>query len=102
MEKLTGMTMLDYLRSIFLDEIGFSNDAYAVKDPVGNTLGGSGLMCTPRDLLAVMSVVASGGVYDGKQLLPGEYLKEATSKQIQQRQRQQHTRRASDTDISSG
>ena len=81
-EKLTGMTMLDYLRSIFLDEIGFSKDAYAFKDPVGNTLGGSGLMCTPRDLLAVMSVVASGGVYDGKQLLPGEYLKEATSKQI--------------------
>lgn len=81
-EKLTGMTMFDYLRSVFLDEIGFSKEAYAVKDPVGNTLGGSGLVCTPRDLLAVMSVVAAGGAYNGKQLLPAEYLRQATSKQI--------------------
>ncbi|MDD6796961.1 MAG: serine hydrolase, partial [Clostridia bacterium] len=33
-EKLTGQSLLDYLRCKFLDEIGFSKDAYALKDPM--------------------------------------------------------------------
>ncbi len=81
-EKLTGQSLLDYLRCKFLDEIGFSKDAYALKDPMGITIGGSGLVCTPKDLLKVMKVIADGGVYNGKQLIPAKYLAMATSKQI--------------------
>ena len=40
-EKLTGMPLLDYLRTKFLDEIGFSKDAYILHDPVGVSMGGS-------------------------------------------------------------
>jgi len=81
-EKLSGMELLKYLRSKFLDELDFSKDAYCMKDPVGVSMGGSGMMATPYDLLKVMYVISHKGMYNGKQLLPANYLKEATSKQI--------------------
>lgn len=80
-EKLTGMELLDYLRVKFLDEIGFSKDAYVLKDPVGVSMGGSGLCCTPYDILKVMYCIAKGGVYNGKQLLPKAYIEAAVKKQ---------------------
>ncbi len=81
-EKLTGMNMLDYLRKKFLDEIGFSKEAYLLKSPDGVTsMGGSGMCATPRDVLKVMYVVSQDGKLNGKQLIPYGYLKEATSKQ---------------------
>lgn len=79
-EKLTGMELLDYLRVKFLDEIGFSKDAYILKDPVGVSMGGSGLCCTPYDILRVMYCIAKGGVHNGKQLLPKSYLELAVKK----------------------
>lgn len=79
-EKLTGMSVLDYLRIKFLDEIGFSKDAYILKDPVGVSMGGSGLCCTTYDILKVMYCIAKGGVYHGKQLLPKKFISEAVKK----------------------
>lgn len=76
-EKLTGMSMLDYMRIKFLDEIGFSKNAYILTDPCGVSMGGSGLCATPMDILKVMMLIANNGVYNGKQLLPAWYLKEA-------------------------
>ncbi len=81
-EKLTGMKMLDYLRVKFLDEIGFSKDAYVLEAPGGESLGGSGLMATPMDLLKFINVISKNGNVNGKQLLPEEYVKAATSWQI--------------------
>ena len=51
--KLTGKGVLDYLREKILDEIGFSRDAFILKDPFGSEIGGSGLCCHPSDLLKV-------------------------------------------------
>lgn len=78
-EKLTGMCLLDYLRSKCFDEIGFSKEAYIMKAPMGESMAGSGLMATPMDLLKVAYLVSKNGVYDGKQLIPADYLKAATS-----------------------
>lgn len=79
-EKLSGMELLDYLRVKFLDEIGFSKEAYILKDPCGVSMGGSGLCATPYDILKVMYVIANNGCYNGKQLLPKAYIKAATTK----------------------
>lgn len=49
-KKLAGLGILDYLRACFLEEIGFSRDAYLMKDPFGAEMGGSGMMAYPRDL----------------------------------------------------
>lgn len=81
-EKLTGRKLLDYLRIKFLDEIGFSKDAYVLEAPGGESLGGSGLMATSRDLLKFMYVIAKDGKVGDRQLLPAEYIREATACQI--------------------
>ncbi len=80
-EKLSGMELLEYLRVKFLNELGFSKDAYILKDPYGVPLGGSGLCATPYDILKVIYLIANDGKMNGKQLLPAEYIKAAKTKQ---------------------
>ena len=78
-EKLTGMTMLDYLRKKVLDEIGFSKKAYCLTDGFGVSMGGSGLMATSRDLMLFALLILKKGKLNGKQYVPTDYIKEATS-----------------------
>ena len=54
-EKLSGRPLLEYLRLRFLDDIGFSRNAYVISDPMGVSMGGnlygyseSGLDCDAR------------------------------------------------------
>ena len=76
------MELLDYLRTKFLDELGFSKEAFILKSPDGKvSMGGSGMCATPQDILKVMYIVSQNGKLGGKQLLPSGYLKEATVKQ---------------------
>lgn len=81
-EKLAGMPLLDYLRKRFLDQIGFSKEAYILTDPMGVSMGGSGLMATPLDVAKVAWLVLRGGAYRGLRYLPQDYIKDAVSKQI--------------------
>lgn len=81
-ERITGMTFLEYMRNGLLDHIGFSENAWCVKAPEGNSWGGSGVMATTRDLAKLALVFLNGGEYDGKQLISKEYISAATSKQI--------------------
>ena len=57
-----------------------------MEDPYGSPMGGSGLNCTLRDVLAVAELVMDGGSYRGEQLLPADYLKEAVSCRISTQQ----------------
>lgn len=82
-EKLKGKPLLDYLREKCLNEIGFSKDAYFIRDPFGVSMGGSGLMARPSDLLKVGFLLLNRGkTEEGKPLLPESYLKEACSFQV--------------------
>jgi len=81
-EKITGKSLLEYLREKFLDKIGFSKEAYMLKCPGGHSWGDSGLLCTAEDLLKTAMFCMNGGKYNGEQLLNEEYIKKATSKQI--------------------
>lgn len=76
-EKLTGKALLDYMREKFLDALGFSKEAYIIKDPSGVSQGGSGLMCTLRDVAKTAWLCSRYGVYDGMELLPRDFLQEA-------------------------
>lgn len=60
-EKRMGRPLLDVLRREALDAIGFSEQSYCIRDPMGISQGGSGLMATPRDMLALLRLVAQGG-----------------------------------------
>lgn len=84
-EKLTGQNLLDYLKDKALNYIDFSSDSYVVADPFGVSIGGSGLMATPMDILKVLYVLSKGGQVicnDGKErsLFPSDFVAEATSK----------------------
>lgn len=81
-EKLTGMELLDYLRSRFLNQIGFSQEAYIIKDPFGVSMGGTGLMAKPEDMARTGLLLLNGGRWEGRQLLPEWYVNQASSHQI--------------------
>ena len=81
-EKLTGMTFLEYLRPEF-DKIGISKDIWCVKSPDGYSWGGSGVVCTMRDFAKFAELIMYKGEYKGEQLLPRAYIKKATTKQIE-------------------
>lgn len=52
-ERITGKTLMAYLREKFLDRIGFSKEAYMLKCPGGHSWSDSALICKPTDLLKV-------------------------------------------------
>lgn len=81
-ERLAGKGFLDYMRPRFLDRIGFSADAWCVRTPEGGSWGGSGVICTLRDLAKVALTCLHDGKWGTEQLLPAGYLRAATAKQI--------------------
>ena len=82
-ERVTGKDFLEYLKEKALLEIGFSENAWCIKAPEGYAWGGSGVMCTSRDLAAFANLVMNKGEYNGKQLLPRAFVEAATSKQVE-------------------
>ncbi len=84
-EKISGENLLDFLRNAFLDKIGFSKSAYCIKDPLGISLGGSGLMALPTDIALLAHVFLNNGrlwgKYEGIQVIPQNYISEACKKQ---------------------
>ena len=78
-EKVTGKELLTYLREKFLDDIGFSGEAYILKCPGGYSWGDSGLVCTARDLWLFARFVLNKGTWEGKRYLNEAYLTAATT-----------------------
>ncbi len=83
-EKTTGMSLLDYLKDRFLNYLDFSKDSYMVRDPFGVSIGGSGLMATPMDILKVLYVLDKNGKVTcsdniERTLINPDFIKEATS-----------------------
>ena len=81
-ERVTGKPFLDYLKDVCLREIGFSEDAWCIQSPDKHSWGGSGVLATLRDTVRFATLVKNHGVAHGKQLLPADYIDEATSYQI--------------------
>ncbi len=85
-EKLTGMDLLDFLKSRFLRRIGVAAASYILKDPFGVSMGGTGLMLRPAELLRVgMLLMNQGkdparyGEADAEQIYPADYIRKATA-----------------------
>jgi hypothetical protein len=80
-ERLSGTSLPDYLRPRVFDPLGISADLRFLTGPEGIAHGGSGLVCTPRDLLRLAHLLLDDGMHDGVRLLPADYLDAATSPQ---------------------
>ncbi|MFN8487099.1 MAG: serine hydrolase [Caldilineaceae bacterium] len=81
-ERLAGMPFLDYMRPRFLNRIGFSADAWCVRTPEGGSWGGSGVICTLRDMAKVALACMNGGLWGEERVLQEAYVRAATAKQI--------------------
>jgi len=81
-ERVTGKRFIDYLREKLFSKIGVSEEAYCLKAPGGHSWMDAGLLCRPTDLLRTIRFRLNGGKWNGEQILNEEYVKAATSKQI--------------------
>ena len=73
-ERLSGMPMLDYLKEK-LSVLEFSDESYMLTDPFGVSMGGSGLVALPSDLLKFGYLLSHDGNIDGTQLVSASYIK---------------------------
>jgi len=79
-EKITGKSLLDYLREKLFNKMGTFKTAEILKTPNGVSWGDSALVCTSRDMLSFGRFVMNYGTWNGERLMNEKYLKEATSK----------------------
>lgn len=82
LERLVGMSFMEYLRPRLFDKIGVSAAAHCLTCPGGHSWGDSAVLCTAEDLLRIGKFTMDGGRWNGEQLLNEEYVREATAKQI--------------------
>lgn len=81
-ERLSGMSLLDYLKKKVLNRIGGFENAQMLQVPDGVAWGDSALLCTSRALMNFARFVMNLGTWEGERLLSEDYLRAATSKQI--------------------
>ena len=57
----------------------------------GTCIGGSGMFTTTEDNLRLMKLYLDGGVWEGEQILNGEFVRAATSRQLDTSAAHAHT-----------
>jgi CubicO group peptidase (beta-lactamase class C family) len=77
----TGCCLLDYLRPRIFEPLGIPQVQWE-KDVNGINFGCSGLYLNAHDLSKFGQLLLNEGAWNGKGLIPGQYIQEATKKQI--------------------
>jgi CubicO group peptidase (beta-lactamase class C family) len=80
-QKVTGQTVRDYLKPRLFEPLGISDPVWE-ESPEGISLGGYGLFVRTEDIAKFGQLYLQQGQWQGKQLLPAEWIAEATSKQV--------------------
>ncbi len=88
-ERVSGQPFIDYMKDKMLHKVGFSEDAWCIKSPDGYSWGGSGLICTTRDIARYAYILMKKGNIGRKQLLSETYIEEATAKRVSPTYRKQ-------------
>jgi CubicO group peptidase (beta-lactamase class C family) len=79
-QKATGLTVLDYLGPHLFEPLGILNPTWE-KSAQGVSLGGFGLSVKTEDIARFGQLYLQKGVWNGKRLLPAEWIEAATSLQ---------------------
>ena len=75
--RLTGQSLLDYLRPRLFDPLGIENPTWET-DPRGINLGGTGLHLKTEDIARFGQMYLQKGMWDGRRILPESWIAEAT------------------------
>lgn len=81
--KVTGEKVLDYLRPRLFEPLGIYGADWEIS-PQGANTGGWGLRLKTEDMAKFGQLFLQHGRWKGKQLLPKDWIKEATTMQIMQ------------------
>ena len=81
-ERVTGEKFMDYMYEKILHKLDFSKNVKCIQSPDGYSWGGSGVLCTTLDLAKYAYIFLNEGKVGEEQLISAEFVKEATSKQI--------------------
>jgi CubicO group peptidase (beta-lactamase class C family) len=81
--KVTGQKVIDYLRPRLFDPLGITGEDWETS-PQGANTGGWGLRLKTEDMAKFGLLYLQGGKWHGKQVIPHEWVKEATSTKIMQ------------------
>jgi CubicO group peptidase (beta-lactamase class C family) len=77
-QKVTGMTVLDYLRPRLFDPLGFKDPTW-ISSPQGITAGAYGLAIRTEEIARFGQLYLQKGMWNGKQLVPSSWVEQATS-----------------------
>lgn len=80
-QKVTGQTVLEYLKPRLFNPLGIDNPRWD-ESPNGISLGGYGLFARTEDIAKFGQLYLQTGRWRGKQLLPTDWVEQATSKQV--------------------
>lgn len=80
-QKLTGQTLVDYLRPRLFDPLGIEN-VYWQQNPQGINFGYSGFHATTDAIARLGQLYLQRGLWQGKQLLSAEWIDAASARQI--------------------
>lgn len=78
--RVTGETLVDYLYPRLFEPLGIENP-YWETDGAGVAAGGWGLYMRSEDLAKIFLVYLNKGLYEGRRILPAEWVEQATAYQ---------------------
>ena len=79
-QKVTGATVLDYLRPRLFDPLGFESPTW-VASPEGISAGAWGLLARTEEIARFGQLYLQRGMWKGRQLVPEAWVEEATARQ---------------------
>jgi hypothetical protein len=79
-QKVTGMTVLDYLRPRLFEPLGIEHPAWETS-PQGISAGGFGLSIRTEDIVRFGQLYLQRGKWQGKQLVPEAWIEATTARQ---------------------
>lgn len=79
--KGTGEELLAYARRVLFDPLEFG-PAEWLNGSDGEPLSAAGLRVLPRDLLKIGQLVLAGGAWNGRQIVPSDWMKRVTTPAI--------------------
>ena len=80
-EKRSGTTLLEYLRDRYFEPLGIGNPEWRTI-PTGQTNAGGGLLLNIDDLSRYAKLLLGFGSFMGRQIVPSDYMRRASSFQI--------------------
>lgn len=81
-QQATGMTVYDFGKQYLFDPVGMDSVRIDT-DPQGISDGGNNIWMTPYDMTKFGLLYRNGGVWEGQQIVPAEWVEQSTSVQFE-------------------